>query len=152
MKHVFLTFGMFCFGSLCMSQNLSVVSAGGAYTEGPGGSVSWTLGEVIIVTSTGSSIDATQGFQQGNIYVTGIEDLNEISVNIYPNPTSEFVTIQSPEPVRVSVFDASGRLVAIHDLTDEINQINVTDFARGTYNLVFQSAGSDTRTVQLIVM
>ncbi|MBI3133203.1 MAG: T9SS type A sorting domain-containing protein [Bacteroidetes bacterium] len=155
MKQKILTFIMFIIAvpsAIVYGQSLNVVASAGTYTEGPGGSVSWTLGEMVITTLSGSSNDVTQGFHQGNIYVSGLDDLRAIEVNIYPNPTSEFVTIQSPEPVRVKIFDVSGRLVSVHDLSNEINQLNVSDFARGTYNLVFESAGRETRTAQLVVM
>jgi len=107
---------------------------------------------VVINTATGSFNEATQGFHQGDIKLLGLENLAEIEVNMYPNPTSDYVTIQSPAPVKVLIYDISGRLVAVHDLFNEINQIQVGDFSRGTYNLVFQSAGLETRTAQLVVM
>ena len=107
---------------------------------------------MVITTASGTSNDVTQGFQQGSLFVSGIEDLVEIEVSIFPNPTSEYVTIQSPEPITVKIYDISGRLVGTHNLSDEINQINVSDFSRGTYNLVFESAGHETKTAQLVVM
>ena len=141
-----------CFTCEISAQELYLLGAAGTESTGTGGSVSWSLGEIITVTAGGPSNDVTQGFHQGNIYVTGVEHLAEINVSVYPNPTSEFVTVTCPYPVRVSIYDASGRLIAIHDLTIEVNQLNVTEFARGTYNLIFESTEQETKTARLVVM
>lgn len=153
MKHVVLTLML---GSIAgfnsNAQELYLVSGGGTYTEDTGGSISWSLGEPIIVTASGTSNDITQGFQQGNIFVTGIEDLREIEVSIFPNPTRDFVTIMSPGPIQVSVYDPSGRLVAVHSFNASQNQLDVTSLARGTYTLIIESEDLGTKTSQLVVM
>jgi hypothetical protein len=134
------------------AQDLFLISGGGTHSSGSGGSVSWSIGEVVIQTATSSGNHVTQGFHQGNIYVVGIEELVEIAVSVYPNPTSESVTIQISEPVNVSIYDMSGRLVGTHTLADAINSIDVTSFSRGTYNMIFERKGSETRNVKLIVL
>jgi hypothetical protein len=134
------------------AQDLYLISCGGTHSSGSGGSVSWSIGEVVINTATSSGHHVTQGFHQGNIYVVGIESLAEIAISVYPNPTTESVTINIDEPVNVSIYDMSGRLVGTHALTDAINSIDVTSFSRGTYNMVFERKGSETRNVKLIVL
>src|SRR5690606_4852567 len=99
-----------------VAQNLSLVSSSGTYSENSSGSISWSIGEVVIVTSSSGSNDVTQGFHQSRIYFSGIEELKELEISLYPNPTSEFVNIVSPNSVKLSIYDMSGRLVRIHDL------------------------------------
>jgi hypothetical protein len=57
------------------AQDLFLISGGGTHSSGSGGSVSWSIGEVVIQTATSSGNHVTQGFHQGNIYVVGIEEL-----------------------------------------------------------------------------
>ena len=153
MKQIFLTFLAVSFVSeLSFSQDLYLVGASGTTTEDTGGSISWSLGDLVISTASSSVNDITQGFQQGNIYVTGIEDLREAQISIYPNPAAEFVNIQSDEAIRVSMYDISGRLVGSWYFTDTQNQINVSDFSRGTYNLVIESGNNKPYVTKLVVL
>lgn len=151
MKRVFFSLTLVSSAGFVCGQDLNVLSAGGTYTEDTGGSVSWTIGEPVILTAESATTHVTQGFQQGNIYVTGVKELDLIQVSIFPNPASETVTIQAPSDMVLRVYDASGRLVAVQDLKEDLNQLNVTGFARGTYNLVFESSNTQ-KTAQLVVM
>lgn len=153
MKHFLFTFLVTSFVSeIGFSQDLFLVGAAGTYTEDTGGSVSWSLGELVIETASSSTRDITQGFQQGNIYVTGVEELKDSEISIYPNPAAEYVTIQSDEAVNVSIYDMSGRLVGTWYFTNTQNLINVSDYSRGTYSLVIESVNSKPYITKLVVL
>jgi len=134
------------------AQQQNVISGGGNYTEGAGGSVSWTLGEVIIQTGTSGTHDATQGFHQGNIYVTGLEEIPELKISVFPNPTSDYFTITAPEFLTLNVYNSAGQLVLNQLLNEGNNQVDVTGLARGTYNLMFENANYNRFSAQLVVM
>lgn len=137
-------------GSTAFNQDLELTSASGGYSEGANGSVSWSIGEPIITTSEGFSMDVTQGFHQSNIHVVSVENNEEIGISIYPNPTNNFVNIESEKPLRVSIMDISGRLIRVVDVTDSNKQVDVTDLSRGTYTLIFESAGKIVKTVKIV--
>lgn len=139
-------------GGIAFSQDSFLVSCGGTYSSGSGGSVSWSIGEPVIETATSTNNHVTQGFHQGEIYVTGIEALAEISILVFPNPTSESVTIEINEPVSVSIYDMAGRFVCSYELIEAINSIDVTSFSRGTYNMIFERKGSENRNIKLVVL
>ena len=140
------------FRSDLFAQQLNVLSGGGNYTEGTGGSVSWTLGEVVIQTGTSGTHDATQGFQQGNIYVTGLEEIPELKISVFPNPTADYFTITAPEFMTLNVFNNAGQLVLNQLLNEGNNLVDVTGLARGTYNLMFENTNQTRYSAQLIVM
>jgi hypothetical protein len=59
------------------------------------GSVSFTVGEVIMSTGTNGLNDLTQGFQQTNWNFISVEDFAlDFQVAIFPNPTSEVLNIK----------------------------------------------------------
>lgn len=149
---VFAFLVLSCAGNKALAQDLYLISAGGTHSSGAGGSVSWSVGEVVTTTATSSDNHVTQGFHQGNIYVVGLEQLAEISVAVFPNPTRETVTIQISEPVTVAIYDMSGRLVGTYEFTEPQNFIDITSFSRGTYNMIFERKGSETRNVKLVVL
>ncbi len=79
----------------------------------------------------------------------GIEviDSSGISVVVYPNPTTGWITIDADDVLSVEVFDQSGRKVATHELT---NRINLRGLASGNYMLrIHLQRGSSVQRVIL---
>ena len=64
----------------------------------------------------------------------GIEvvDGNGVAVNVYPNPTTGWITIDANDVLSVEVFDQAGRHIATHDNT---NRIDLGGLATGNYML-----------------
>ena len=73
-----------------------VIATSGDFHESDNGSLSWTLGEIAIETHSNTNNIITQGFQQTKLTITSIDEMRKegISVNIYPNPTSEVISIE----------------------------------------------------------
>ncbi len=74
-------------------QAQTSVNATGTNASGSGGTVSYSVGQVVYTTNTGASGSVAQGVQQPFeiSIVTGIEEAKGInlSVSAYPNPTTE---------------------------------------------------------------
>ncbi|MBQ0015594.1 MAG: T9SS type A sorting domain-containing protein [Bacteroidales bacterium] len=64
--------------------------------------------------------------------VTGIEDINDINVNVYPNPSYGMVNIDAAQVDKVEVLDLYGRTMATYEGQ---NSIDLTRCATGTYTL-----------------
>ncbi|BDX37341.1 hypothetical protein CYCD_06960 [Tenuifilaceae bacterium CYCD] len=105
-----------------MAQDIAmqVVASAGGYFENTnaGISMSWTLGEVAYTTLSSSEYIITQGFQQGNLFSTDIEnpDITSTDIKIYPNPASEKVYIETLSENNkgnstIELFDITGRRV-----------------------------------------
>src|SRR5688572_14704694 len=80
-------------GSFVQAQE-SVNSAGGDAT-GSGGTVAYSIGQVVYTTNTGTSGEVAQGVQHAyEIYTFGINqtELN-ISLTVFPNPTANNLTL-----------------------------------------------------------
>jgi hypothetical protein len=69
------------------------VNTAGGNASGSGGSVSYSVGQIVYTTNTGDNGTVAQGVQQAYEIsaVTGIEEANNISliVSAYPNPTTD---------------------------------------------------------------
>lgn len=76
-----------------------VISPAGATYQGSNIQLSWTLGETMSETFTGTSVTLTQGFHQGKLTITSVEpDINSIiSVSVYPNPVNDKLKIEFTE-------------------------------------------------------
>lgn len=57
------------------------------------------------------------------------------SINLFPNPTTQYISIASPlTPIdEVEIFNAEGRLVKKTVIKNETDRIDVKDFANGVY-------------------
>lgn len=60
---------------------------------------------------------------------SGISSLNSIEMSVYPNPTSDYLTIQAENLREVSVLDMGGRVLN----TSKTSTVDVRNLAAGTY-------------------
>ncbi|MCB9186033.1 MAG: T9SS type A sorting domain-containing protein [Flavobacteriales bacterium] len=102
---------------------------------GTGGAINWYNGW-----------NHTPGLRMNlNPNIAGIEeDLVEYGFGMYPNPTTESVTVkfdESREMNKISVVDATGKVVLARSVTAGTNKlnINVSDLASGLYFLTAES-------------
>jgi hypothetical protein len=77
-----------------------------------------------------------------NKEVTGIKDItstsSEIIIDLYPNPTSDFINIKllgdTGGKINLAVYDMLGKKVKVYSLhADEINSIDLHDLNKGIY-------------------
>ncbi|MBL0054363.1 MAG: T9SS type A sorting domain-containing protein [Bacteroidetes bacterium] len=68
----------------------------------------------------------------------------ELSLNIFPNPTTDFVNIttENDEQINLSVIDAQGKIIKQVQHSTDQTQIDFTQLQAGTYFIVAQSANS----------
>ena len=97
MKKAFITIflsGMFVSGHLIQAQN--AIPASGANGSGAGGTISYTVGQVVYTTSTGTMGSVAQGVQQPYeiSVVTSLEEAKDFSLEfvVYPNPATDFLS------------------------------------------------------------
>jgi len=71
-----------------------VVATDGDYSSATSGSLSWTLGEIVVATTESPSGILTQGFQQDFENILAVAENGWLLFNIYPNPFQQELTIQ----------------------------------------------------------
>lgn len=59
----------------------------------------------------------------------GINDVNNISVKVYPNPATEVINVHAEALRQVNVIDVNGRVV----LTTNNSEVNISNLATGVY-------------------
>jgi hypothetical protein len=133
-----------------LSQSLipTVVASSGNSSEYNNVSLSWTLGEIAIETLEAETIILTQGFHQGDLLVDAVEKVidENFRIIIYPNPTSQSVTIEliRKEPVKVfiEVIDMNGKLLSIKRIEETKNkaEIDFGLYSPATYYLRIKTA------------
>jgi hypothetical protein len=70
----------------------------------------------------------------------GIENQAAMSINIYPNPTSDFVWVESQaEDLRYTIMDLTGKIILVASLNQN-NKISLQDLNPGLYIITLQNS------------
>ena len=127
------------FGGLHAQETLS---ATGGDATGAGGSSSYTVGQVVYTTNTGSNGSVAQGVQQAyEISTTLGIALTEIILElvVYPNPTNNFLTLNignyNNENLTYQLYDMQGKLLVGKQVVNSITTIVVEDLPVSNYLL-----------------
>jgi hypothetical protein len=120
MKKFALLIFSILFSIAAFSQTLAptVYASAGDYFVGSNGSLSWTLGEAVIETFSNDGNTLTQGFQQSTYQVVAIEDMKDVTydVFVYPIPASDFLNIDISSSdktvnLKMELFDVNGNKI-----------------------------------------
>ena len=133
MKKKLLPIGVFLLSASVNAQ--SVISTQGNSYSNASNTIDYTIGEPVTATVSNGSNDLTQGFHQTNVVITNIEDLDaNILVNIFPNPTSDFVNlaVEKFEGLTLQIYDTAGKLVEQTELSQSLTSVKVSHYADGT--------------------
>ena len=100
--------------------------------------------------------DGNFGFGEYHIiFVHGamsVEDVNETSYNVYPNPVKDVLTVTGEDMKQVTVYNALGQLVKSVNCNDNTVQINVNDLQNGMYfvNVISNNGTITTSKVSVV--
>jgi hypothetical protein len=142
--------------SLLLGQQ-AVVSAG-AEATGSGGTVSYSVGQVVYQTHTSTNGSVAEGVQQpyeisvlsSVKYVTDIT----LTCSAYPNPTADYLTLKIEnyafDNLRYQLFDMQGKLLESKIITFDQTNIPMNAFAPATYLLKVIHPNKEITTFSII--
>ena len=111
-------FLIIAFFSTSLLYSQEAISVSGSDATGTGGSLSYTIGQVAFTNYSGTTGSVSAGVQQAyTIFATtGVNATNfPLEASVYPNPTTDEITIAFNELVKgkvfVSIYDHLGKLV-----------------------------------------
>lgn len=148
---IFIVLG-FLTGTLTAGAQ-EAIPAGGGIATGQGGTVSFTVGQVVYTTVSGREHKVSQGVQQPYeiSVVTFSEEivLSGMDVDAYPNPTTDLVTLrvqpaqnQQIQPLVYELFDMTGRVLEKKAISADHTNIVMGHLAPATYFLkVYNTSG-----------
>jgi hypothetical protein len=125
--------------SASFAQAQESANASGGDATGSGGTVAYSVGQVVYTTNTGSTGSVAQGVQQ--TYVILNLGINETAMNMtltaFPNPTAENLTLQisdyNNEKLAYQLFDMQGKLVSNGQIVAQQTFINMNSLPTATY-------------------
>jgi hypothetical protein len=146
MKHkkTITSVGLLLLGLGGLHAQESPTAAGGEAT-GTGGSSSYSLGQVVYTTATGTNGSVAQGVQQPYeiSIITGVKETTiHLEMNVYPNPTTNYLTLKvdastslSNQQLSYQVIDLQGKVIKNKKVSSTTTSINVERLPKAIYFL-----------------
>ena len=105
-----------------------IISSSGESHKASGLMLSWTIGEPFTTTLEHEDLMLTQGFHQGRLTVSSIDNssLEELSLKVFPNPAEQLMQIRFSEKleqqVLVEVYNLQGKKIITTEIAPGENQ------------------------------
>lgn len=159
-KKIFI---LFLFLSVCGFTALTAqvlhagIAAAGGNATGTGGTASYTVGQLVYTTSTGTTSSVAQGIQQAfeiNV-VSGIDDVYGIELLMaYPNPIKDFLIVKIPNNelsyFSYKLYNMSGSMIRNAKVSGIETSINMYKLMPATYFLTIFADNKEVKTFKII--
>ena len=159
MKYIILIANILLLFSNLKLNAQNAFSAAGNNANGAGGSVSYSMGQVEYETSSNINGSASTGVQQAfEIYSVDIFEqvFEEFSISIYPNPSSEKITLVTGTlncaNLSYQITDLNGKYISSNFVNIKTNIIDMLDLPNSTYFITILKDGMKIKTFKIIKM
>ena len=130
----------------------------GADATGTGGTISYSVGQVVYQTHTGTSGSVTEGVQQPYeiSVLSSVKDVTDITLtcSAYPNPTADYLTLKVDnyafDNLRYQLFDMQGKLLESKIITSDETNIPMNVYTPATYLLNVIHPNNEITTLSII--
>ncbi|MEX1003480.1 MAG: T9SS type A sorting domain-containing protein [Crocinitomicaceae bacterium] len=139
MKHKKIKLSVLLLGIGITAQAQQATTATGGDATGSGGTVAYSIGQVVYTTNTDASGTVSQGVQQPyEIFTVGIKETElNISLSVFPNPTANNLTLEisdyNNQKLSYQLFDMQGELLSNGQVTAQQTQISTANLPSATY-------------------
>ena len=121
----------FNFDADCLEFNMYDTSGNGILGSGDG--VSLEDGNGLVIYALNSDIGSGFSIQFNSDGVLGLEGNSLETVTLYPNPTSDVLTISNLENATIEIYNLLGQVMTIKTNSSNQETIDVSGYRSGTY-------------------
>tara|TARA_B100000809_G_scaffold241111_1_gene264022 strand:+ start:1267 stop:1749 length:483 start_codon:yes stop_codon:yes gene_type:complete len=132
-------------------------TASGGEATGAGGTASYSVGQVVYTTNTGTNGSITQGVQQPYeiSIVTGIDETTiNLEMSVYPNPTTNYLQLkvgsEQVENLTYQLIDLQGKVIENKKITASNTTIKMEGLPKATYFLKVTEQSQAVKTLKII--
>lgn len=154
MRKILILFCVLMIGIGMFAQ--SAVTASGGDAGGSSGSVSYSIGQVFCSTNAGTGGQIIEGVQQPyEIYdVTELPRAMSISISVFPNPTSDFLTLSVEGDdlgtMEMAMFDISGKEILQKRIASSETNIDMKALPSATYFVRVTKGKNEVKTFKIV--
>jgi hypothetical protein len=156
MTYIKLNISILLLGFGLTAQAQQATTATGGNASGSGGTVAYSVGQIVYTTNTGTTGSVAQGVQQPyEIYALGIDDNSiNLALTAYPNPTTNFLQLSIEgdqlQDLSYQLFDLSGKLIESKKITSNTQTISMETLPNATYFLKVMNNSTEVKTFKII--
>ena len=156
MKLIVSTLLVFVFTTLAQAQQATTASGGSAI--GSGGSVTYSIGQIVYTASSGTNGSVFRGVQQPYEIsnVLGLDEVEEttITLKVYPNPTAHFLNLNLGDfellNLSFQLVDINGKLIESKKITNSTETVSMEHMPTATYFLKVSDGNKELKTFKII--
>jgi len=155
MKYKFLLLCLLLAGVGITTQAQKTTVAAGGDASGIGGTVAYSIGQVVYTTNVGDTINATQGVQQPYEFFTVTGENNNsirLELSVYPNPATNYLILKTENfsDLKYELFDVQGKVVESKIVNDNVTNIEMKFLPSTTYFLKISKNNQVVKTFKII--
>ena len=136
----------------------TAIPASGGNATGSGGSISYTIGQIVYTTVSNSNGSVAQGVQQPFEIseITGVEEAKNITLQCfaYPNPTADYLTLNvkdySFSTLKFQLYDINGKLLETQKVESNETTIDLKNLVPAIYFLKVTDNNRELKTFKII--
>lgn len=139
------------------AQAQQAVSATGGDASGSGGTVAYSVGQIVFTTNAEASGSVAQGVQQPYeiSIVLGIENHQfSIDLQAYPNPTTDYLQLkvesEASNDLMYQLFDLSGKLIEHKIIASTTETIQMEHLPSAVYFLKVSNNNKTFKSFKII--
>lgn len=134
------------------------IPATGGNASGSGASASYSVGQIVYTTNTGTNGSVAQGVQQPFeiSLITGLEEAKDINLTVsaYPNPTTDYLTLSAAyfnnSKLSYQLYDMNGKLLETKKLEGNQTSIVMSNLVPTTYVVKVAESNKVIKTFKII--
>jgi hypothetical protein len=152
---IFIFFIAFSLQSTAQDLDHYVIGSDGGHSRNNQFSLDYTIGEVVTEfgEDTLNNVHLTQGFQQTMLAIVSVEEhVQDIEIDVYPNPTVDYLNVSIPvlqEDMQFALYDMQGKLIEQQKINSKAFTIGFSNQSTGNYLLVFSTKDQRIKTLQV---
>lgn len=132
-------------------------TATGGEATGAGGTASYSVGQVVYTTATGTNGSIAQGMQQ-HYEISTTLGINETTINlemnVYPNPVTNFLTLKVDDvelsTLSFQLIDLKGKVITNKKVNSATTTVAMENLPTATYFLKVTDNNQIVKTFKII--
>ena len=134
-------------------------TASGGEASGDGGTVSYSVGQVVYGTHSGTTGSVSEGIQQPYeiSVIIGLEETGiNLNISAFPNPTTDYLILKIADDAHqesrftITLYDLNGRVIEQQVVVSNETAIDMTSLNAATYILKVNNENQEVKTFKII--
>jgi hypothetical protein len=142
--------------AICQHASPELICSSGGSFGNSTYQIDWSIGELATSVHSAGTYLLTEGFHQGNLTVTAVEDWQkDFKISVFPNPATDYINLNlagnlNLKGLKYKVTDISGKDKIVNEIQSATQTINCEQFSSGIYFLTILQNNQSIKIFKII--